>query len=167
MRAAAVLMPLFEEAGEVRVILTKRPDTMPSHRGDIAFPGGLRRPDVDTTLLDAALREAEEEIGLAREAVEVVAELDTLPTVTTRFLIAPFVGLLADRPTLVPCSREVERIFDVPLSELLADGVHREEHWGVGSLIRDVHFFELEDETVWGATARILACFLELLIAAG
>ena len=96
-----------------------------------------------------------------------VAELDTLSTVTTRFLIAPFVGLLADRPALVPCSREVERIFDVSLSELLADGVHREEHWGVGSLTRDVHFFELEDETVWGATARILACFLELLIAAG
>ena len=167
MRAAAVLVPLFEEGGEVRVILTKRPDTMPSHRGDIAFPGGIRQAESDGTLLDAALREAEEEIGLPREAVEVVAELDTLSTVTTRFLIAPFVGLLEGRPALVACSREVERIFDVPLSELLADGVHREEHWGVGTITRDVHFFELKDETVWGATARILACFLELLVAAG
>jgi 8-oxo-dGTP pyrophosphatase MutT (NUDIX family) len=167
MQAAAVLVPLFEEGGEARVILTKRPDTMPSHRGDIAFPGGGRHPDVDATLLDAALREAEEEVGLPREAVEVVAELDTLSTVTTRFLIAPFVGLLEGRPAVVPCSREVERVFDVALSELLAEGVHREEYWGVGVLTREVHFFELEDETVWGATARILACFLALITAAG
>jgi 8-oxo-dGTP pyrophosphatase MutT (NUDIX family) len=167
MRAAAVLVPLFEEDDETRLILTKRPDTMPSHRGDIAFPGGKRHPDVDDSLLDAALREAEEEIGLPRRAVEVVAELDTLSTVTTRFLIAPFVGLLAGRPELVPDAREVVSVFDVALAELMADGVHREEHWGMGSLTREVHFFELEDETIWGATAKILACFLELLTAGG
>lgn len=165
MVGAAVLLPLFEEEDEARVILTKRPDTMPSHRGDVAFPGGKVHPEVDRTLLDAALREAQEEIGLRPGAVEVVAELDTLSTVTTRFLIAPFVGLLAERPALVPNPDEVVSVFDVPLSGLLADGVHREEHWGVGSLTRDVHFFELEEETVWGATARILAGFLTLLTA--
>ena len=165
MRAAAVLVPLFEEGGHTRLILTKRPDTMPSHRGDIAFPGGKRHPEVDDSLLDAALREAEEEIGLPRRAVEVVAELDTLSTVTTRFLISPFVGLLTARPQLVPDPREVVSVFDVSLAELMADGVHREEHWGMGSLTREVHFFELENETIWGATARILACFLELLTA--
>ena len=167
MRAAAVLLPLFEEGGQARLILTKRPDTMPSHRGDIAFPGGKRHPDMDHSLLDAALREAEEEIGLPRRAVEVVAELDTLSTVTTRFLISPFVGLLAGRPQLVPDPREVVSVFDVPLAELMADGVHREEHWGMGSLTREVHFFDLEHETIWGATARILACFLERLTAPG
>jgi 8-oxo-dGTP pyrophosphatase MutT (NUDIX family) len=163
LRAAAVLVPLFEEGGKARLILTKRADTMPSHRGDIAFPGGRRHLDVDDSLLDAALREAEEEIGLGRRAVEIVAELDTLPTVTTRFLISPFVGLLAARPALVPDPREVVGVFDVALGELMADGVHREEHWGTGVLTREVHFFELEDETIWGATAKILACFLELL----
>jgi 8-oxo-dGTP pyrophosphatase MutT (NUDIX family) len=166
MRAAAVLIPLFEEDGETRVILTKRADTMPSHRGDIAFPGGSRNPD-DHGLLDAALREAHEEVGLPRQAVEVVAELDTLSTVTTRFLIAPFVGLLARRPRLRPDPREVVSVFDVALAHLMSDGVHREEHWGMGPLTREVHFFELDDETIWGATAKILACFLELLTAGG
>ncbi len=176
MQAAAVLMALFEESGEVRVILTKRPDTMPSHRGDIAFPGGKVHPEVDRSLLDAALREAEEEVGLRREAVEVVAELDTLSTVTTRFVIAPFVGLLGRRPLLTPQADEVVRVFDVPLSELLADGVHREEHWGPGPMSRPVHFFELPgdpgnsdvyDDVIWGATARILAGFLATLTGSG
>lgn len=163
MQGAAVLMPFFEEDGLARVILTKRPETMPSHRGDVAFPGGKFTPGVDRGLLDTALREAEEEIGLSRHAVEVIGELDTLSTVTTRFLVAPFVGVLAARPELSPDPREVERIFDVALADLLADGVHREEHWGMGSISRPVHFFEVGDETVWGVTARILAEFLTLL----
>jgi len=160
MQGAAVLMAFFEEDGLARVVLTKRPETMPSHRGDVAFPGGKLTPALDRSLLDAALREAEEEIGLSRHAVEVVGELDTLSTVTTRFLVAPFVGLLAGRPRLVPDQREVERVFDVALADLLADGVHREEHWGIGVVSRPVHFFDVGGEMVWGVTARILAEFL-------
>ncbi|HVW34520.1 MAG TPA: CoA pyrophosphatase [Acidimicrobiia bacterium] len=163
-QAAAVLVPLFEARGETRVVLTRRPDTMPSHRGDVAFPGGKMQPEVDATLLAAALREAEEEIGLPASAAEPVAELETISTVTSRFLVAPFVGVVAELPELRPDPREVERVFDVALSELMADGVHRVEHWGSGVLTRDVHIFELEDETVWGLTARILAGFLTLLI---
>ena len=164
-QAAAVLMPLFEAGGETRVILTRRPDTMPSHRGDVAFPGGKFHPEVDPTLRDAALRECEEEIGLGRSAIEIVAELDTLSTVTSRFLVAPFVGVVeGSLPELHPDPREVERLFDVALSELMADGVHREEHWGTGVLTRNVDIFELEDETVWGLTARILSGFLTLLM---
>ena len=162
-QAAAVLVPLFEAGGETRVVLTRRPDTMPSHRGDVAFPGGKVHPEADPTLLDAALREAEEEIGLPRGQVEVVAELETISTVTSRFLVAPFVGVLAAPTELRPDPREVARLFDVSLSELMADGVHRVEHWGTGVLTRDVDIFELEDETVWGLTARILSGFLTLL----
>jgi 8-oxo-dGTP pyrophosphatase MutT (NUDIX family) len=162
-QAAAVLVPLFEAGGETRVVLTRRPDTMPSHRGDVAFPGGKVHPEIDPTLLDAALREAEEEIGLVRAEVEVVAELDTISTVTSRFLVAPFVGVVASPPVLRPDPREVARVFDVALSDLMADGVHRVEHWGTGVLTRDVHIFELDDETVWGLTARILSGFLTLL----
>jgi 8-oxo-dGTP pyrophosphatase MutT (NUDIX family) len=147
------------------VILTRRPDTMPSHRGDVAFPGGKFHPEVDPTLRDAALRECEEEIGLGRSAIVIVAELDTLSTVTSRFLVAPFVGVVeGSLPELHPDPREVERLFDVALSELMADGVHREEHWGTGVLTRNVDIFELEDETVWGLTARILSGFLTLLM---
>ena len=162
-QAAAVLMPLFEAEGETRVVLTRRPDTMPSHRGDVAFPGGKVHPEIDATLRAAALREAEEEIGLPPPAVEVVAELETISTVTSRFLVAPFVGVLDAPPVLRLDPREVERAFDVPLSELMADGVHRVEHWGTGVLTREVHIFELDDETVWGLTARILSGFLTLL----
>jgi 8-oxo-dGTP pyrophosphatase MutT (NUDIX family) len=163
-RDAAVLVPLFEEAGEARLILTKRPDTMPSHQGEIAFPGGKHDPG-DPDLVATALREAHEEIGLEPGAVEVIARLDGIATVASRFVITPFVGLLAARPALAPDHREVVRVFDVGLSELVADGVYREERWDTWMADLDVHFYELADETVWGATARILTGFLTLLLA--
>lgn len=166
-RPAAVLLPLFEEDGEARLILTKRPETMPSHQGEIAFPGGKLEPGTDPDLRATALREAHEEIGLAPGLVDVVAELDHMVTVSAWFDLAPFVGLLPERPALVPHAREVDLVFDVALSELLGDDVFREERWevppdmlvGVGK-DRPIHFFELADETVWGATARILVGFL-------
>jgi 8-oxo-dGTP pyrophosphatase MutT (NUDIX family) len=171
-RPAAVLVPIFEEAGEARVILTKRPETMPSHQGEIAFPGGKQEPGFDPDLRATALREAHEEIGLEPDHVEIVGELDHLVTVSARFALTPFVGLLPERPALVPHVREVDAVFDVALSELLRDDVFREERWevppemlvGVGK-DRAIHFFELAGETVWGATARILVGFLAHLTA--
>lgn len=171
-RPAAVLVPVFEEEGEARVILTKRPETMPSHQGEIAFPGGKLDVEADVDLRATALREAEEEIGLDRAAVEIVGELDHLVTVSARFDLAPYVGLLPRRPALVPHPREVDAVFDVALSELLRDDVFREERWevppemlvGVGPN-RAIHFFELAGETVWGATARVLTGFLAHLTA--
>ncbi|MBV8951073.1 MAG: CoA pyrophosphatase [Actinobacteria bacterium] len=170
-RAAAVLLPVFEEAREARIILTKRPETMPSHQGEIAFPGGTHQPDVDESLRDAALREAKEEIGLDPETVDVVGELDSLPTFASRFTIAPFVGLLEGRPVIRADPFEVVAVFDVALSELLDPEVYREERWdmtpeGVApQLDRSVHFYLLPGETVWGATARILTGFLSHLTA--
>ena len=169
-RNAAVLVPLFEADGEVRVVLTKRPETMPSHQGEIAFPGGTIDPAVDASPVDAALREAHEEVGLDPTRVEVVAALDRLGTVGSRFVINPFVGLVAEPPELRADPREVVRVFDVALSELLDDATYREEHWTFPvSDARpftelDVVFFELEGETVWGATARILRSFLAGLL---
>jgi 8-oxo-dGTP pyrophosphatase MutT (NUDIX family) len=175
-RPAAVLVAMFDEARapgapvEAHVILTKRPSTMASHQGEIAFPGGKLEPGVDHDLRDAALREAHEEIGLDPAAVEIVAELDSLVTVMGRFTLTPFVGLLAERPALVPHVTEVDTVFDVGLSELLDDATFREERWDIGDGYgvtpgpdRAIHFFELPDETVWGATARILTSFLEHL----
>jgi 8-oxo-dGTP pyrophosphatase MutT (NUDIX family) len=160
-----VLVPIFEADAEAQIILTKRPDTMPSHRGEIAFPGGKLETGQDGSLLDAALREAHEEIGLDPATVEIVAELESMTTVAGRFTLAPFVGLLATPPVLHPDPIEVVRVLEVPISELL--DVYREERWdvppGVGAGAgpdRPIHFFELADETVWGATARILARLL-------
>jgi 8-oxo-dGTP pyrophosphatase MutT (NUDIX family) len=167
MRPAAVLIPIFEEDGAARVIVTIRPDTMPSHRGDAAFPGGKFEPGVDTDLQATALREAYEEIGIEPATVEVVAELDHLLTVRSSFALAPFVGLLPGRPRLVPHAREVRAVFDVALGELLREDVFREERWTVPPELevsfgthRSVHFFEIAGETVWGATAHILSGFL-------
>jgi len=162
-RAAAVLVAIYETGGEAQVILTKRPETMPSHRGEIAFPGGKRDPG-DETLLAVALREAQEEIGLAPDLVEAAGELDSLSTVASQFTITPFVGLLAAPPALVPDPREVEAVFAVPVSELLEPEAYREEIWQLWGQWRPMAFFELPGETVWGATARILTGFLRFLV---
>jgi 8-oxo-dGTP pyrophosphatase MutT (NUDIX family) len=165
-RAAAVLLPVFEEDGEARVILTKRPETMASHQGDIAFPGGKIDPSVDHDARDAALRETEEEIGIPRDTVDVIAALPAMSTVVGTFLISPFVGIVEGRPVITRHPREVDLVFDVSLAELLTEGVYREERWGRDEhgIERLVAFFELEGETVWGATARILMGFLALVV---
>ena len=164
-QAAAVLVPLYEVGAETHVVLIKRPETMPSHRGEIAFPGGKFEPGTDADLRATALREAHEEVGLAPAAVEVVSRLDGIGTVASRFTITPFVGFLAPRPALTPSPREVVRILEVPLSELLDPDAYREERWDTHTADFDVHFYELADETVWGATARILTSFLAHLVA--
>ena len=160
-REAAVLVAMFEEAGEVRMILTKRPDTLPTHQGQIAFPGGKFDPGVDRSLVSTALREAHEEIGLDPATVRIVAELDHIGTVVSSFAIAPFVGLLASRPRVAPAPGEVTSVFDVALSELLHDDTWREERWDMPWVHdADMPFYELPGETVWGATARIITNLL-------
>ena len=111
-----------------------------------------------------ALREAHEEVGLDPVVVEVVAQLDGIGTVASRFTIAPFVGFLAGRPALTPSPYEVVRVLETPLSELLDPDAYREERWDLATSDLGVHFYELEDETVWGATARILTSFLSHLV---
>lgn len=159
-RAAAVLMPLYERDGEAHVVLIKRPEEMPTHKGEIAFPGGGFDPRADTSLQDTALREACEEVGLRADDVEVVSQLDGLGTVASRFTITPFVGFLPDPPALVPNPREVVRILEVPLAELLDPEAYRNELWDAWMEDLSIHFYDLDDETIWGATARILTTFL-------
>lgn len=162
-RAAAVLMPFFERAGEAWIVLTKRPEHMPTHKGEIAFPGG-KHQEGDASLRDTALREFEEEMGVPRGHVEIIGEMEAFGTLASRFGIVPFVGVVNDRVEYQPDPREVEAVLEVPVRELLDDGVHREERWGIGPADRPVHFFELEGETVWGATARVLHVFLTHLL---
>jgi 8-oxo-dGTP pyrophosphatase MutT (NUDIX family) len=159
-RASAVLVPLYEEAGEPRVVLTRRAQHLRSHRGEVSFPGGGQEPNED--LLTTALRESEEETGLDPEMVEIVGELDHLETVTSRSFIVPFVGVLPGRPELRPNPNEVELILHVPLGELLLDGVFREERWGLPPLDRPIYFFEVVGDTIWGATGSMLRNLLAL-----
>ena len=161
-QAAAVLVPVFEEAGLARLILTRRSTNLPSHQGEIAFPGG--KVHAGETSEAGALREAHEEVGIRPEDVDVVGPLEEMATVAGRFVLAPFVGVLRERPKLVPNPAEVARVFDVPLAELLEPDVYHQERWdlpGMGE--RPMHFFDVAGETVWGATARILHDLLILV----
>jgi 8-oxo-dGTP pyrophosphatase MutT (NUDIX family) len=160
-RASAVLVPLFEEAGETWVVLTRRAQHLRSHRGEVSFPGGGQDPGED--LVQTALREAHEETGLDPASVEIIGELDHLTTVSSRSFIVPHVGALPARPELHPNPAEVERILYVALSELLLDEVFREERWGVPPLDRPVTFFELVGDTIWGATAAMLKQLLMIV----
>ncbi len=166
-REAAVFVAMYEHDGETNVVLTKRPETMPSHQGEIAFPGGKRDPG-DASLVATALREANEEVGIDAGAVEVVSELDTIATVASAFTITPFVGVLARASRVLrPHPIEVVDAFGVPVSELLRPDTYREEMWDLWGEYRSMTFFELAGETVWGATARILTRFLTAITATG
>ncbi len=161
---AAVLVALFEEHAETRVILTRRSSRLRSHTGQVSFPGG--RLDAGESALDAALREAAEEVGLDPVQVEVVGRLSPLTTASSATWMTPFVGTMDSRPALCPNPAEVERVFDVALADLMADGVYREERWSVdGEVDHPIHFFEVEGELIWGATAHVLHELLQAVTA--
>jgi 8-oxo-dGTP pyrophosphatase MutT (NUDIX family) len=157
---SAVLVALFTEGGEARVLLTRRSASLRTHRGQVSFPGGRIDPGEDAAA--GALREAHEEIGLDPTAVEVMGWLHPLFTLNAS-LVLPVVGVLAERPAVRPNADEVARVFDVELAELVADGVYRSDTWDpyeewstTGPQARELWFFDVEGERVWGATARIL-----------
>jgi 8-oxo-dGTP pyrophosphatase MutT (NUDIX family) len=163
--AAAVLVAAFDGPDGARIVFTKRPDTMPNHRGEISFPGGKHDPSVDRSLIDTALRESHEEIALDPNLVEIVGVLDSIGTIASKFMITPIVGVVAEPPALVAHPREVVSVFDVGVDELLDDSTFRAEQWMIGGDYRDMYFYEIEGETIWGATARILTEFLAFITA--
>ncbi|HEX9995099.1 MAG TPA: CoA pyrophosphatase [Acidimicrobiales bacterium] len=158
---SAVLVPLYDEGGAAHVVLTRRAQHLRSHKGEVSFPGGRGHPGEDPRT--TALRETEEEIGLPPSAVEVVGELDHLTTISSATAIVPLVGVLPGRPEVRPNPGEVEAVLFVPLEELLAEGVFREERWVAAGLDRPIWFFELVGDTVWGATAAMLRQLLALV----
>jgi len=159
-RNSAVLIVLHDGADGAEVLFTKRAQHLRNHKGEISFPGG--RMEQGETAVGAALREAWEEVALQPSLVEVRGELDHLSTVVSNSYIVPVVVTVASRPELQPHAAEVDRIIWVPLAELAHADTYREEWWGIGDLERPIHFFELEDETIWGATARMLHQLLRL-----
>ncbi|HKX76637.1 MAG TPA: CoA pyrophosphatase [Acidimicrobiia bacterium] len=155
---AAVLVPVFADGdGELRLVLTKRPDTMPTHAGHISFPGG-RPHDEDDGPVATALREAEEEVGIDPGSVEVLGFLPEIHTVEYQLLVVPVVGRLASQPILRPSPREVARVLLPRLVDLAEADLWRSELWGD----RRVWFFEIDGEILWGATARMVRDLLAL-----
>lgn len=162
-RNSAVLAPLFEHEGETRILLTRRSARLRSHAHQVAFPGG--RLDEGETAEEAALRETEEEVGLPRDRIRIIGKLENLTTVVSSSSITPFVGIVdGTMPPLVPSPREVERIFHVSLAELAHPECYHEEVWDFADGTFPVWFFDVDGDTVWGATARMLRRLLDLVI---
>lgn len=142
------------------LLFTRRPMHMRSHRGEMSFPGG--RMDAHETPAQTALREAWEEVALDPALVTVHGELDHLSTLVSKSYIVPVVASVAERPQLQAHVAEVDRILWVSIADLLQPGTFREEIWGAPPMERPIFFFELDDETVWGATARMVHQLLRL-----
>lgn len=163
--AAAVLVPMFERHGELHILYIRRSDRVASHRGQVAFPGGRVDP-VDTTLLDAALREAHEEVGISPASVDVVGNLATMQTATSAIIVAPFVGVIPSDTPLKPQPSEVAEIFDVPLSALRDPQYRGDYQWtsdGPASRTGKFPAILYAGQTIWGLTYRITLNLLELL----
>ncbi|WP_232700913.1 NUDIX hydrolase [Halobacterium wangiae] len=158
-RDAAVLVPVVERE-ETALLFTMRADHLGEHPGQMSFPGGSREPS-DADLWDTAAREAHEEIGLRHEELSFVGQLDDISTVTS-YSVTPFVGRVPDRE-YEPDEREVDEVVVLPLSGLTDPTnyeLEKRSHPSYGEAL--VHFFHVNDYTVWGATGRILVQFLEL-----
>jgi len=163
--AAAVLIPLFERGGDLHIIYIRRSDHVASHRGQVAFPGG-RVDAVDATLLDAALREAHEEVGIHPSIVEVIGALPTMQTSTSGIVVAPFVGVVPSDAPLKPQLSEVAQIFDVPLTALRDPKYRGDYEWkSEGPATRSSKFPAIlyGGQTIWGLTLRITLNLLELI----
>jgi 8-oxo-dGTP pyrophosphatase MutT (NUDIX family) len=152
LKASAVLIPLFYNQGEYHVLFTERSDEVVFHKGQVCFPGGTQESS-DVSLLQTALREAEEEIGLDAKDIETLGELDDITTLVTNYVISPFVAFIPYPHSLKTDGKEVKATFSVPLSFLMDEANFKQ----------DSYAYEYEGHIIWGATARILRQFVDLL----
>ena len=155
-KLASVLVPLFVKDGQVHVVLTVRSSKMRHHKGEVAFPGGMKEADEDE--VTTSLRESHEEIGINPDNVSVVAKL--LPRVTRhRVYMVPVVGIISEDFVAVP-NEEVEDVFTLPLSRFLSDTGHYTSQYTIRGVTGTVHFFHDEvnngrQYTTWGLTANV------------
>ena len=158
---AAVLVPVIDHPAGPTVLFTRRTAQLKKHSGQISFPGGRAEP-ADPSVEFTALREAQEEIGLPPQQVEVIA---TLPEYFTRtgFRVTPVVGIVRPPLELVPDAREVDEVFEVPLAFLLDARNHRRASRQIGG--RTAHYYEIEHNgrVIWGATAGMLINLYRML----
>ena len=164
-RRAAVLVPILLDNGEARVVYTVRRGDLADHAGQISFPGGSAE-SADGSLMETALREAEEEIDLNRGLVEVIGELEEMYIPPSNFRVSPFVGLLPSEAELVLAPDEVEEIFTVSLERLTAPETLRRVLWHYEGHDYEVPVFAVDGPSprnIWGATAAMTASLLARL----
>lgn len=161
-RASAVLVGLMDLADGPSIVLTRRTHNLSTHKGEVSFPGG--RVDNDETVHEAALREAHEEIGVLPSMVSTIGELNPIETFVTRSRITPVVGIIRPEVQFVPAPAEVARVFTVSLAELVHPDTLHNELWSLpGNPDSLMHFYELDGDTLWGVTARMVTHLLDVL----
>ncbi len=158
-RRAAVLLPLFVRDGALRIVLTRRTETVEHHRGQISFPGGVEE-EADETPLGTALRETEEELGIPASDVRFLGALSPLTTVTD-FFVEPFVGAIPYPHVLRPAEAEIAEVLDVPVAALLDPKAL--ERRVLPGREEPTLFYHYGTHVIWGATARMMQELLDAL----
>jgi 8-oxo-dGTP pyrophosphatase MutT (NUDIX family) len=160
---AAVLIPLFSENSEHKILFTKRSDQVKTHKGQISFPGGVVE-EKDRSLQETALREAQEEIGLLKKDVEILGQADATTTVVSNFIVHPFVGVIPYPYDFTISSEEVDRIIEVPFKVFLEnDPQYRQNSAEFKGVTYPGSAFQYKGDVIWGATARILENLVGIL----
>jgi 8-oxo-dGTP pyrophosphatase MutT (NUDIX family) len=164
---SAVLVPLYRDRGYYYLVFIKRTDTVKTHKGQISFPGGgMDRGD--KTLRDTALREASEEIGLRPSDVNILGELDDEITTTSNYIVTPFVAAIPWPYKFTMEKAEVAEIISLPLASLMDKKCRKRAIETLdGGLVVDSYEYHCNGRRIWGATARILYKFLDILVQAG
>ena len=163
---AAVLVPLLDVDGAPHVLYTRRSHTVPHHRGQVAFPGGRLHAGDRGDLARTALRESHEEIGVRPDDVHLLGALDDIETMTSRFVITPWVGVIPHPYEWRLCPNEVDALFTVPLDTLRAPGASQTETWDFGGRSVPIDAYRIAEHVIWGATERITRSLLRVLEAA-
>jgi 8-oxo-dGTP pyrophosphatase MutT (NUDIX family) len=161
---AAVLVPLFKKGENCHLLFTKRSDQVKYHKSEISFPGGVVDEE-DKELVNTALREAFEEIGLKESDVQIIGVLDDYVTIT-EFIVTPIVGLFPYPYPFKVSEIEIAELIEVPLSSLLDEDCFSEREIFRGGQNEVVDSYQYEKHIIWGATARILKQFLDLISSA-
>ncbi|MCB0736352.1 MAG: CoA pyrophosphatase [Bacteroidetes bacterium] len=160
---AAVLILLYPRAGEVHFPLIMRQQYKGVHSAQVSLPGG-KPEDQDSDLEQTALREAEEEIGVLAESVQILGKLTQIFIPPSNFLVTPFVGFVENAPLIVPQEKEVYEVYETQVQDLLNDELVNSTTLNLANGMRiRTPYFGLHNQTVWGATAMILSEFKELL----
>lgn len=162
-RLGGVLLLLYCRESELSLILTLRRDDLQSHAGQVSFPGGRNEPN--ESLLQTALRETDEEIGIKASELTVIGELTPLYIFPSDFEVHPFVAWYANgqRPHFQPHAGEVAELIEVPIRHLMEQASRQEEIWSIRGFELKVPFFQVGEHKVWGATAMMLSEFIERL----
>lgn len=162
-RQGGVLILLYPRGGRLHFVLTRRTEIVRSHKGQISLPGGAR--EGGEPLVQTALRETGEELGVFPDGTEVVGSLSSLYTPPSNYCIYPFVAHHPGTPTFHPDPIEVAEVLEVPLALLLDQSIRRVEYWPDSQFgtSRRIPFFDIRGHVVWGATAMVLSELATLL----